>query len=323
MAEYSTIKGFTIQSLSSDPPAPQVGQVWYNTTSTTLKGYGAQGTGAWASGNALVAVHDANPFGLGIQTAAICAGGIQPGPTDVAICETYDGTSWAEGNNIQTARCKGSAAGTTTAGLIFGGVKTQSSWTVGYTDTEEYNGTSWATVNPLNAVWANGGFGTLGTQTAAIKAAGATPSPTANTETYDGTSWTEVNNINSAGGNCGAAGTSSAAVLMGRDPAPDKAITELYDGTSWSEVGNMNTAREGEAGAGTSTLAIAIGGYGSTSAVEQWDGTSWTTVASLGTAASYNSSAGTGSLALGFAGAPPGATQEWTVPDATKTFTAT
>ena len=320
MADYSKIHGFTIQSLASDPPAPQAGQVWYNTTSTTLKGYGAQGTGAWASGNGLVASHANNAFGLGIQTAAIIAGGTQPGPTDLAISETYDGTSWSEGNNIIKARCKGMSAGTTTAGLIAGGVVTQSSWTVGYADTEEYNGTSWSEVNNLNAVWANGGFGTMGTQTAAIKAAGTTPSNTANTETYDGTSWTEVNNINSPGGNCGAAGTTSGAVLMGRDPAPNKAITELYDGTSWSEVGNMNTAREGEAGAGTSTLALAIGGYGSTSAVEEWNGTSWTTVASLGAAQQYNSSAGTGALALG---QYLQTCEEWTVPDATKTFTAT
>jgi len=322
MADYSTIKGFTIQSLSSDPPAPQVGQVWYNTTSTTLKGYGAQGTGAWASGNGLVAEHANNAFGLGIQTAAICAGGTQPGPTDLAICETYDGTSWSEGSNILTARCKGVSAGTTTAGLIGGGVVTESSWTVGYGNTEEYNGTSWSEVNNLNTVFANCGFGTMGTQTAAIKAGGTTPATMTTCETYDGTSWTEINPINTGGGNCGAAGTSTAAVLMGRDgsPVPDKSITELYDGTSWTEVSNMNTAREGEAGAGTSTLAIAIGGYGSTSAVEQWNGSAWTTVASLGAAQQYNSSAGTGSLALGMY---LQTCEEWTVPDATKTFTAT
>ncbi len=40
MAEYKGIRGFTIQNLSADPPAPIVGQVWYNTTSTVLKGFG-------------------------------------------------------------------------------------------------------------------------------------------------------------------------------------------------------------------------------------------------------------------------------------------
>ena len=38
MADYKGIKGFKVQSLASDPSAP-VGQVWYNSTSATLKFY--------------------------------------------------------------------------------------------------------------------------------------------------------------------------------------------------------------------------------------------------------------------------------------------
>jgi len=39
MATYITIKGIQIQSLASDPANPVEGQVWYNSTSATLKGY--------------------------------------------------------------------------------------------------------------------------------------------------------------------------------------------------------------------------------------------------------------------------------------------
>ena len=39
MATYITIKGIEIQSLASDPANPVEGQVWYNSTSATLKGY--------------------------------------------------------------------------------------------------------------------------------------------------------------------------------------------------------------------------------------------------------------------------------------------
>jgi len=39
MATYIGIKGITIQSLASDPSNPVEGQVWYNSTSATLKGY--------------------------------------------------------------------------------------------------------------------------------------------------------------------------------------------------------------------------------------------------------------------------------------------
>jgi hypothetical protein len=39
MTIYITIKGVAIQSVASDPSNPTEGQVWYNTTSNTLKGY--------------------------------------------------------------------------------------------------------------------------------------------------------------------------------------------------------------------------------------------------------------------------------------------
>ena len=39
MSEYKGIKGLTIQEVASDPPAPLEGQVWYNTTTSVLKGY--------------------------------------------------------------------------------------------------------------------------------------------------------------------------------------------------------------------------------------------------------------------------------------------
>ena len=38
MADYKDIAGTKVQNFSSDPSDPLLGQVWYNTTSTTLKG---------------------------------------------------------------------------------------------------------------------------------------------------------------------------------------------------------------------------------------------------------------------------------------------
>jgi hypothetical protein len=38
MADYKNIKGFNIQYLDSDPPNPIEGQMWFNSTSQTLKG---------------------------------------------------------------------------------------------------------------------------------------------------------------------------------------------------------------------------------------------------------------------------------------------
>jgi hypothetical protein len=38
MADYSTVNGYVIEVVSSDPANPQEGQVWFNTTSNVMKG---------------------------------------------------------------------------------------------------------------------------------------------------------------------------------------------------------------------------------------------------------------------------------------------
>jgi hypothetical protein len=50
MADYKNIKGFNIQYLDSDPPNPIEGQMWFNSTTQTLKGAEAGGVpaGTWA-----------------------------------------------------------------------------------------------------------------------------------------------------------------------------------------------------------------------------------------------------------------------------------
>jgi hypothetical protein len=50
MADYKNIKGFNIQYLDSDPPNPIEGQMWFNSTTQTLKGEEAGGlpAGTWA-----------------------------------------------------------------------------------------------------------------------------------------------------------------------------------------------------------------------------------------------------------------------------------
>ena len=52
MAEYINIKGTNRQVLSSDPSNPTLGQIWYNTTSNTLKGRALQSS-SWATGGTM------------------------------------------------------------------------------------------------------------------------------------------------------------------------------------------------------------------------------------------------------------------------------
>jgi hypothetical protein len=51
MADYINIYGQDILAVASDPANPTVGQIWYNTTSNTLKGGGVTAAGAWATSN--------------------------------------------------------------------------------------------------------------------------------------------------------------------------------------------------------------------------------------------------------------------------------
>ena len=51
MAEYINIRGQSIEVVASDPANPTVGQIWYNSTSNTLKGTSVTTTGSFSSGS--------------------------------------------------------------------------------------------------------------------------------------------------------------------------------------------------------------------------------------------------------------------------------
>ena len=67
MSTYRAIKGWTIQTGSSDPPSPVTGQVWYNSTLGKLKGF-KEGAANWATGGNLNTARS-HISGAGNQTA--------------------------------------------------------------------------------------------------------------------------------------------------------------------------------------------------------------------------------------------------------------
>jgi hypothetical protein len=300
-------------TVASDPPSPDAGQVWYNTTDKALRAYIA-GPGSWATGGSLNTARN-QLAGAGTTTAALAFGGTPP---DTGATEEYNGTSWTEVNDLNLARQGLAGAGVQNSALAFGGY---SAPTV-RSETETWNGTSWTEVNNLNT--ARNDLGGNGTQTSAIGTGGSdnvgTTQPAS--ETWNGTSWTEVSDINtSARGLRVAAADSSNAIKFGGGP-PGIANTELWNGSAWTEVNDLNTARFNMGAAGTYTSALAFGGEttpGARQAVnEQWNGVSWTEVADLATARSGIGGAGTQASALGFGGASPtitGATEEWSLPE--------
>jgi hypothetical protein len=118
MADYINIYGQDILAVASDPANPTVGQIWYNTTSNTLKGLGF-GAASWASGNNMNTARGVLA-GAGTQTAALAFGGIDTANTGAT--EEYDGNSWTNSNSMNTARRALGGAGIQTAALGFAGI---------------------------------------------------------------------------------------------------------------------------------------------------------------------------------------------------------
>ena len=178
---------------------------------------------SWAEGNNLVNA-SYNRAGAGTQTATILMGGgnyTNPPPSFNFISNTeyYDGTSWSEQNDMNTARYIAAGCGSQTSSLVSGG--SASPGTVA--NVEEWNGTSWSEVNDL--LVANQGHALTGLQTAALQAAGYDGSLTAAAFNYNGTSWTTAPSVATArqslaGGGEGSTQTSSIVFGGTITPAP-------------------------------------------------------------------------------------------------------
>jgi hypothetical protein len=102
--------------------------------------------------------------------------------------------------------------------------------TVNLAATEEYNGSTWTSSNPLNTARAN--LSGAGIQTAAVAFGGFInpPTTTAATEEYDGSSWTSVTSMATAREQLGGAGTQALALAFGGDRPPYTGATEEYTG---------------------------------------------------------------------------------------------
>ena len=331
MADYKGIKGFTIQTIAGDPPAPIVGQVWYNTTSNVLKGY-VSGTGAWAAANDMNLARAENAGAKsGTVTAALAFGGDAPPSTTppgyTAETEEYDGTSWSEVSNLTSVRAAMGSLGTQTAAMCISGNHPSPP---NPNLSEIYNGTSWSEVAETQTRRTYvGGAGTI---TAGLAAGG---SGTISNESWNGSSWSEEADLNTVRDGSGSAGTvNTAALVMGGSPPGGLVVTEQWNGTSWSEVGDLNSGRGGFAASfGTSTSAIAAGGHtGPTPSrsllTEKWDGTSWTEVGALAVAMRLGAGGGTSSAGMRADGHPGAGgysltSSEWADPYvAVKTFTS-
>jgi hypothetical protein len=308
----------------SFPSAPvvQLGQVWFNESTTTLKGYVQQGTGAWSTGGDMNSGREQGGY-FGSLSAGVAAGGGSPG----LLVEEYDGSSWTEVTNVPARVVSSGGTGPQTAGIIYGTghAPTSGDRKDGYT----YDGTSWTQIADLNT-GRNVGGSAGGSQTSALYSGG-TPPTIANTEIWDGSSWTEVADLNDSRYYLKGGGTTTAAVLAGGyngSPSTNPTQSETWDGSSWSEGSELNTGRAFLTGGGSDYSSVMVFGGGPQPGgvydlTEFWNGSSWTELADMATASetSFGTTQGTG-LATYRARtpSPANATEEWTIAAGTKTL---
>ena len=84
-----------------------------------------------------------------------------------AVVETWDGSSWTEVNDLNTARFGLASVGSVTAALAYAGFEPPTS-----AKTEDWNGVSWVELADLST--ANSGMNGFGTSTNAIAVANGT-----------------------------------------------------------------------------------------------------------------------------------------------------
>ena len=169
MSTYREIVGKKIKKVSSDPSSGLDGEMWYNSTSGSLKGLAI--SEAFLSVTSLSTARFATA-GAGSQTASLITGGQTPPAAASTATEEYNGSGWATGGTLNTARYYIGGAGTQTSALAMSGRNPPAGWALA--NNEKYDGSSWtnstAVPTALNQVT------TTGTQTAGLLWGGV-PSP--------------------------------------------------------------------------------------------------------------------------------------------------
>jgi len=323
MGTYKEIRGTHIVSVTSDPPSPVNGQMWYNSTDKVVKGFTSSPAGSWSSGGALNTGGIMPNDGAGTQTAGLIGGRLQeagPSPGNKANTEQYNGTSFSEVNDLGTARSAGAMGGTAYTSALFVGGQTPP--LTGKTET--WNGSSWTEVGDLS-LSRRYFAGSIESNSAGIVYGGITPSGsngTAQTESWNGSSWTEVNDLNNARRSNAGVGTSSNGFCMGGYDGTSVSFSENWNGSTWTETTDASNSGGGSA---FGVYNDALKSSGTT--VELWNGTAWSTGTSASASVSNRSGVGANTSAgLKTGGEPPNtgvtATEEWIAPTtSTVTFT--
>ena len=304
MANYKELKGKHILSIASDlDSSAGEGQIWFNTAGHFKTIVKAAGT--WSSAGTLNTNQRAMNASFGVKSAAICVGGITTPGSVTDVVEQYNGSTWSEVGDINTARGTfAGAGGTSTSGLVTGGGGSPTRTNT----TESWDNSSWTEIGDINTARDAGG-GAGSSNTAVLIFAGNDGDYATETELWDGSSWSEQNDLSTARSHLAGFGTSTAALAV-TGYNPKTVNVESWDGSSWTEVGNVNTARYNLGGGGIQTSGIIWAGNSPSivTSTETYDGTSWTEDTDISSAGNDFGTGGSGSSqssAIAISGSDP------------------
>lgn len=315
MANYSDIKGTTIQSVATDPTNAPDGQVWYNTETLQLKMEGGNYGNApftFAEGGLLPAWKSTGAGG-GTKSAAWITGGGGSPPAGAPATFLYNGSSWTTSGPLSRgSQTNGmGSAGTSTAGVVWCGTNPYAS------ATEKFDGSAWATSGnfPVSGSYGNG----VGSQGAALSVSLYQGTPFGICNHFNGTSWSGGGTIPNNNYSVSGCGTLSAGVAVGGEPAPNPAggtQHQHYNGSSWTAKTTLPSIRifYGNGTVGRQDDTLSMGGTSPSPASETssdyWNGTAWAAQGSLpvnkyGTGAGNNAPSGGSAIIMGGGPASP------------------
>lgn len=290
MASYKELKGQNIVGYSSDPPSPNSGDIWYNTTEQQLKVFEAAALSSFSSAPSLNTARGQLIAG-GNQTSALAFGG-RTGSSATGANEDYNGSTWTTRTSMNNARYGHSGAARGNYGNASSGVSGPS--TTFITDQEQWNGTSWLNIardqgptkrdstscgNNIDSYFVVGGVDNTSSVVNTVSG-------------FTGSSFGSRPSINTA--RFGASGFGSpentsnyvidnGAMIAGgmSNPSTHLATTETWDGIAWTAQPSMSTERAFGGSMGTVGDGVIVGGEyasGAQSSAEKWNGSAWTTV---------------------------------------------
>ena len=246
------------------------------------------------------------PRGAGSSTATVIFGG-QVAPfspvsaTSIAVTELWNGSSWTEVNDLNTARYGGAGFGISTAALYAGGQHNPPPSQA--EEVEQWNGSSWTEVADINVRTYLAGAGTT---TSGLVWGGQDPSgsSTTQTESWDGSSWTTVNSLATAAQKQGGAGASNSSALNfgGRNPGDTANIATTEEWTFTGLPPSTPAAGYADAIVGDFYYNSSTGQFKNIGAGGAPLGT-WASGGSLPTVKSAHGYAGTQTAGVAFAGA--------------------